>query len=227
MKTRGEKNFIKLPSFAARLYDNLTSVKGVNSAFEEIADFIGNSVKQGRILDVGTGPGRLIYEINKKYPQIDLFGLDISPSMIELAKINLTGINVDLRVGNITKTDYADNTFTCVICSGSFYIWDNPIEGLNEIYRILESGMSAFLFESNRDYNKQELNNKLRLNLEDYGIIRKTLSKYFLKKQLRMTYSIAEIEEIIKQSIFSNSFEIVQTELGNLPIWLRIILRKP
>ena len=30
MKTRGEKQYINMSSFAARLYDNLTSVKGVN-----------------------------------------------------------------------------------------------------------------------------------------------------------------------------------------------------
>ena len=36
MKGRGEKSYINMPFFAVKLYDNLTSVKGVNKAFEEI-----------------------------------------------------------------------------------------------------------------------------------------------------------------------------------------------
>ncbi|OFY62170.1 MAG: hypothetical protein A2V64_00880 [Bacteroidetes bacterium RBG_13_43_22] len=67
-----------MPSFAARLYDNLTSVSGVNRSFEEISEFISTLLKQGSLLDIGTGPGRLLREINKRNPQIDLYGLDIA-----------------------------------------------------------------------------------------------------------------------------------------------------
>ena len=226
MKTRGEKSFIKLPFFAAKFYDNLTNVKGVNLAFEEIAEFLGKAKDLRKILDIGTGPGRLLSEINKRNHTLELYGLDISSSMVDLAKNNLKGLNVDLRTGNITKTDYAVNYFDCIVCSGSFYLWDKPIEGLDEVYRILKPGRTAFLFESNRNYDKNELNNRLRNNLKTYNLFRKTLSKYFLRKQLKMTYSITDIEELIKQSKFSANYKIDQIELGNLPIWLRIGLHK-
>lgn len=227
MKTRGEKQYIGMPFFTVRLYDNLTSVKGVNKAFEEISIFVDNLLKKGKLLDVGTGPGRLLYEINKMNPKIDLYGLDISSSMVDLARQNLQNIkNVDLRVGNIVKTEYQDNFFDCIVCSGSFYNWDKPIEGLNEIFRILKSARAVYLFESNRDYNKEMLNSRLEDNLKEYNFIRRILSKIFLRKQLKMTYSIPELEEIIEQSIFKNSYNIQQIELGNLPIYLRIKLKK-
>ena len=41
-----------------------------------------------------------------------------------------------------------------------------------------------------------------------------------------MTYTIKEFNEILKQTDFNNSFNIVQIELGNLPIYVRLELRK-
>jgi ubiquinone/menaquinone biosynthesis C-methylase UbiE len=199
----------------------------VNKTFEEIADFIAGFLKQGKLLDVGTGHGRLLLEINKKNQQIDLFGLDISSSMLERARRHLREIkNVDLRVGNIVKTEYQDNFFDCIICSGSFYNWDKPTEGLDELFRILKSGKTAYIFESNKNYNRELLDSRLKENLKEYSFLRKTISKYFLRKQLRMTYSITEFDEIIKQTKFGVGYQIQQVELGNLPIWLRIELKK-
>ncbi len=184
MKTRGEEFYIYMPLFAAKLYDNLTSVKGVNKAFREIASFITISLKYGKLLDIGTGPGRLLYEVNKKNPQIDLFGLDISLSMIHLANYNLRNIkNIHLKAGNIAKTDLQENFFDCIVATGSFYNWDKPVEGLDEIFRILKSGKKAYIFETNRNYNKELLYSRLKENLKEYNFFRRFISKFFLKKQ--------------------------------------------
>jgi ubiquinone/menaquinone biosynthesis C-methylase UbiE len=227
MKTRGEKTYINMPTFAARLYDNLTGVKGVNKGFEEIATFIVEKGIQGKLLDIGTGPGRLLLEINKVNPVIELYGLDISASMLEVARQNLQNIHhVDLRVGNIIKTDFPTDYFDCIVSSGSFYNWDKPVEGINEIYRILKTGCSAFIFESYKDYNQKNLNTRLRDNLKGYRFIRKILSTYFLNRQLRMTYSLKEFDEIVKQTDFKTKYKIVKTELGNLPLYVRLELKK-
>jgi ubiquinone/menaquinone biosynthesis C-methylase UbiE len=199
----------------------------VNKSFGEISEIVGNLLKQGRLLDVGTGPGRLLYEINKRNPQIDLFGLDISASMLEVAKKNLINIkNVDLRTGNIFHTDYQDDFFDCIVSTGSFYNWDNPVEGIDEIFRILKPGKTAFVFDTHKNYNSELLNHRLKENLKGYNLFRKTLSKYFLRKQLRMTYSIPEYEQIFKQTKFKNSYSLQQSEFGNLPIYVRIELIK-
>ena len=227
MKTRGEKQYINMPSFAARLYDNLTSVRGVNKSFEEISAFIGDILKQGRLLDIGTGPGRLLHEINIRIPQLELYGLDISPAMLEVAKQNLGNIkNLDLRIGNINHTDYEDNFFDCIVSTGSYYNWDNPVEGINEIFRILDPGKTAYIFETHKDYNRELVNSRVSDNLKGYNMIRKTLSKYFLRRQLNMTYSISEHEEILRQTKFKNSYSINQIELGNLPFYVRLELKK-
>jgi ubiquinone/menaquinone biosynthesis C-methylase UbiE len=216
-----------MPVFAAKLYDNLTSVKGVNKSFEEIAKLIGNTLKHGKLLDIGTGPGRLLFEINKRIPQIDLYGIDISASMLDVAKHNLKDIkNIDLRVGNIAQTDYPDNFFDFIVSTGSFYNWDNPVKGLNEMFRILNTGSTAYIFDTNRDYDKILLISRLKDNLKEYNFFRRTLSKFFLRKQLSMTYSIAEYDQILKQTKFINGYDIQQIELGNLPIYVRLEMKK-
>jgi ubiquinone/menaquinone biosynthesis C-methylase UbiE len=227
MKTRGEKTYINMPTFAARLYDNLTGIKGVNKGFEEIAEFIVEKGIQGKLLDIGTGPGRLLLEINKSDPTIELFGLDISASMLEVSGQNLKHLNnVDLKVGNITNTNFPSDYFDCIVSSGSFYNWDNPVEGIKEIYRILKHGHTAYIFESFKDYDQKLLSTMLKENLKGYRYIRKILSKYFLNRQLRMTYSLNEFDEIVRQTDFKTQYKIVKTELGNLPIYVRIELNK-
>jgi ubiquinone/menaquinone biosynthesis C-methylase UbiE len=227
MKTRGEELYIDMPSFAARLYDNLTSVRGVNKSFEEISIFVASAVQNGRLLDIGTGPGRLLAEINKQIPQIELFGLDISRSMLAVAEHNLQHIDrKDLRLGNITGTDYQDDFFDCIVSSGSFYNWNNPVEGLDEIFRILKPGKSAFIFETSRDYDKKLLNSRLKENFRGYGFLRKAVTKYFLRRQLRMTYSLPEFDQVLKQSMFSGSYMIYRIVLGNLPVYVRLELKK-
>jgi ubiquinone/menaquinone biosynthesis C-methylase UbiE len=227
METRGERQYINMPVFAAKLYDSLTSVRGVNKSFEEIAEFICTIIKEGRLLDVGTGPGRLLLEINIKNSQIELYGLDISASMLEVAKQNLGNIkNVDLRTGSINHTDYPDSFFDCIVSTGSFYNWDNPVEGINEIFRILKSGNSAFIFDSHKNYDRTILQSRLKENLKGYNPLRKTLTKFFLRKQLGMTYSISDYERILPQTRFKGSFLIHQIELGNLPFYVRLDLKK-
>jgi ubiquinone/menaquinone biosynthesis C-methylase UbiE len=227
MKTRGEKQYIHMPAFAARLYDNLTRVKGIDRSFSEITDFIRTRLTEGTLLDVGTGPGRLLVEISKKIPGLDLFGLDISESMLAIARKNIRSIKkVNLRAGNITKTDYPDNFFNCIVSTGSFYNWDKPVEALNEIYRILKPGCTAYLFDTHRDYDKKMLKSRLDENLSQYSFFRKKSSAYFLRKQLRMAYSLPQQDAILKKTKFSNNYSLQETVLGNLPVYVRMELRK-
>jgi ubiquinone/menaquinone biosynthesis C-methylase UbiE len=227
VKTRGEKRYGNMPAFAARLYDNLTRVKGVDRSFSEIADFISTQLTEGTLLDAGTGPGRLLAEIIRKNPGLDLFGLDISESMLAVARKNIRSVKkIDLQAGNITKTNFPDNFFDCIVSMGSFYNWDKPVEALNEINRILKSGRTAYIFDTHTDYDKKLLKLRLAENLRDYSFLRKRISIFFLRKQLSMTYSLSDYDAIVKQSNFHKSFSMQEIVLGNLPVYIRLGLRK-
>jgi len=223
---RCESSFIHLPDLGAKLYNLLMSGKGAILQYREIAQRLVAATRGGRWLDIGTGPGRLLAEIHKLDSEIELFGLDIAASMVELAGNNLRGINADLRLGNIRSTDYDDDFFDLVTCSGSFYLWDEPEEGLAEIFRILKPSASAYLFESHRNYNKSEFNRALKQNLAEKNLLRKMISPFFLRKQLRMTYTHEEVEAIVKRTHFDGSYRITPISLAGLPVWLEIKLTK-
>ncbi|HMF34649.1 MAG TPA: class I SAM-dependent methyltransferase, partial [Candidatus Lokiarchaeia archaeon] len=212
--------------FAAHMYGKMTSTKALAMQVNEIAQDLVLRIDQGRLLDVGTGPGRLLAEVHRLNPAIELYGLDISDGMVSLAQQNLIGMGADLRVGNICEAPYDRDFFDLVTCTGSFYLWNNPRESLDEIYRILKPGQAAYLFESHKDYDSGELKQLMKENLKGEGFFKRKLMPTFLQKQLRMTYSVAEVQEIVEQTQFAENYTIDKITLARLPIWQRIELRK-
>jgi 2-polyprenyl-3-methyl-5-hydroxy-6-metoxy-1,4-benzoquinol methylase len=53
--------------------------------YKEIAQDLTSRLSAGRLLDVGTGPGRLLQAIHNLNYTIELYDLDISASMIKQA----------------------------------------------------------------------------------------------------------------------------------------------
>jgi hypothetical protein len=60
MNDRGENSFIKLPRFAARLYDKMMQLEPMKVQRIQIAEDLLTYITEGRLLDVGTGHGRLL-----------------------------------------------------------------------------------------------------------------------------------------------------------------------
>ncbi len=224
--SRGEQSFLNLPKIGAKLYNRLTGIEALRDQTKEIAIFLSQTQTTGKILDIGTGPGRLLKDLHLLNSELKLYGLDISISMISQAKSNLKDIGANLQQGNIRTTPYSSNFFDVVTCTGSFYLWDSPIESLNEIHRILKSGSYAYLFETYKDYDENDFLKALKENLKNESFFSKKLSPRFLKRQLNMTYSLSEFEELFKESKFSQNFAIYKIKLSNLPIWIRIELYK-
>jgi ubiquinone/menaquinone biosynthesis C-methylase UbiE len=222
----GEDKFKKLPKLGAELYNRLLQIKPVKLQVEQTAQDLISRISEGRLLDVGTGPGRLLFAIHRINPDIVLFGQDLSASMIQLAKRNLSGIKVDLRQENIKQTSYDSNYFDLVTSTGSLYLWDHPEEGIEEIYRILKEDRSAFLYEPYKDFDLDKFSSAFKSNLQQVNILMRLIGPLLMRKITRTAYRIDEYIDIIKQTSFADSFGIDRMVLGNLPIWLRIELKK-
>ena len=226
MRGRGQNNFINIPEFGVRVYDALTNIKAIREQHREIAQDLVSRIESGRLLDVGTGPGRLLREIYLLNPNVHLYGLDISSAMVEYAKKGLLDISVDIRQGDILSTDYPDRYFDLVTCTGSFYLWDDPVDCLEEIYRILGNNKSAHLFETYQDFDRVKVRAAIKHNLSKEGLIRRWVAPGFLMHQLSMTYKTEQLSDIIRRTPFADCYSIEKVTLGGLPAWVRIQLTR-
>jgi SAM-dependent methyltransferase len=90
---------------------------------------------EGRILDVGCGPGKVLRVLRDQ--GWDGYGVDFSPVAVEYAR-NEHGLNVTL--GNLFEAAYKDAFFDVVVFNHSLEHMYNPVETLREVYRILKPG---------------------------------------------------------------------------------------
>ena len=201
MTDRGQDDFVRLPGFAARLYGSLTRGRSIQQQHGEIASYLASRIERGRVLDVGTGPGYLLIELHWGNPSLELFGLDISHAMVKLAQKNVSGLGIDVRLGTIQNAPFDDDFFDLVTCTGSFYLWDQPQAGLDEMFRILKPRRSAFLFETYRDCDRASVLKTVDRNLRGEGLFRRVIAPRLFLKQLRMTYDTSEIPRRPAQAV--------------------------
>jgi ubiquinone/menaquinone biosynthesis C-methylase UbiE len=123
----------------AAAYDELDRMWGdiVFQGFAESALRMG--VRRGRVLDVGTGSGRIAIRLAKLNDALAIEGIDLSVSMLDLAKKNAVreGIgNVQFSVGDAKRIPYDDHTFDLVICHQLLHQLRDPVDALREINRV-------------------------------------------------------------------------------------------
>ena len=96
------------------------------------------------ILDVATGTGDVIFEINKRY-DVTLVGLDISEKMLDVANIKLSKIKnentkIEFISGDAEELPMGDNTYDHICISFGFRNLSNYNTALKEFYRVLKPG---------------------------------------------------------------------------------------
>jgi ubiquinone/menaquinone biosynthesis C-methylase UbiE len=96
------------------------------------------------ILDAGCGTGLTILRLAERYPGCRVYGIDLSPKMIEVARSDAAerDLDVDLRTGSITELPYPDAAFDVVLTNIMFHHLDlaEKRQAVTEIARVLKPG---------------------------------------------------------------------------------------
>jgi ubiquinone/menaquinone biosynthesis C-methylase UbiE len=140
----------RIPAVLASAYVKATRMV-IESYYRPVAREIAANLNQGTILDLGTGPGYLPVEIVKRSPTINVIGVDLSRKLIGMARSNAVkeGLTERLtfKAGNAGRLEFANSSFDMVISTGMLHSLKEPINVLQEIYRVLKTGGEAWIFD--------------------------------------------------------------------------------
>ena len=152
---KGERG-IGMEGWSARSYAKLTHKH--MTEFEQLADLIAESLEPGSaILEVAPGPGYLALELAKR--QLNVTGLDISKTFVELARGNAAsaGESARFELGNASAMPFPDVTFDFVVCRAAFKNFSDPVGALREMKRVLKPGGKGLIVDLCRDVPMSEI----------------------------------------------------------------------
>jgi ubiquinone/menaquinone biosynthesis C-methylase UbiE len=161
------------------------------------------------ILDAGGGTGRWAIRMAKKGPKV--FLIDISEGMLRVADKRVKEERLNHRITtkkcDITKTDFAEETFDMILCEHALFLFKEPDAPLKEFNRILKKKARLIVSLHNRyvqtlaciseNPNADNLQNALKILLrEKYSYMTKD------DKVKIYTWTPNEFQNILKRNGF-------------------------
>lgn len=145
--------------------------------------------KQLNILDIGCGGGQNLLNLSIKFKNSTLFGIDHSPTSINLSSQTCKDIKkrIFLEVSDVHKMSFSDNKFNLITAFETLYFWKNLDIAFNEIKRVLKKDGKFMIF----------LEGTTKQTLEKWENLGEGIK---LKNKLNPT----EIKEILNENGFLN-----------------------
>jgi ubiquinone/menaquinone biosynthesis C-methylase UbiE len=140
----------------ARWYDRTT--RKDMPEFESLAARIAGLAQSGAaVLEIAPGPGFLSIELARRGCRVR--GVDISRTLIDIARRNAAAAGVDIRFdpGNAAALPIQDAEVDFVVCRAAFKNFSEPVKALAEMRRVLRAGGTALLIDMRRDVTPTEL----------------------------------------------------------------------
>lgn len=190
--------------------------------FRKAAADVAGRLRQGcDFLELAPGPGFFSIEL-AKLGDFRITGLDISQTLVEIANENARKANlqIDFRRGNASAMPFADESFDFIYCSAAFKNFSEPVQALNEMYRVLRPGGEAVIADLRKDISLDEIaayvkeSGRSRI---DGWITRWTFRHILIKR----AYTREEFARMAQQCRFG------ACQIHAEPVFLEVRLAKP
>lgn len=147
------------------------------------------------ILEIGHGNAAHVKSILNKAQNVKYTGIDISETMHhEAQKLNAEYKNqAEFVLYEGEKLPFEDRTFDKIFTVNTVYFWAQPIEYLNEIYRVLKDNGTFVLTFGQRDFMEKLPFTQFDFTLYNTDEMEETVSKSHFKRM-----KISEKEEEVK-----------------------------
>lgn len=159
-------------------------------------------IKSGKVLDIGTGSGRLAIELARaRGCNFEIVALDISANMLHLAGENARQAGVENKIkfvrSNASRLPFPDQSFDLIISYASLHHWFQPVVVFNEVQRVSKPGGTVIIRDNQRVYGNPF-----------WGIFIWIISRFMNKrhrnnwpKAILSSYTIPEIKALVKKSL--------------------------
>ena len=108
-----------------------------------------------KVLDVATGTADFAIAVSKKAaPGSHTTGIDLSEGMLEVGRLKCQGLPIDLETGDAENLRFADATFDRVCVAFGVRNFENLMQGLREMQRVLKPGGRLVILELSYPRNR-------------------------------------------------------------------------
>lgn len=121
----------------ARVYDNRWPFYIEATTRETLAR--AKLAPRDRVLDVGCGTGALLHRLSERRGDVELYGVDAVPAMLEIARRRLPSA-VLLCAGWGERLPFAAEQFDVVVSCNMFHYIREPVLALQEMRRVMRPG---------------------------------------------------------------------------------------
>lgn len=176
----------QIKEYEIKLFNSLANQGEYELTDSGLYRFIFNKIKsnkihiKGSVLEAGCGSGVIGRRFIKKYPKINITGIDISPKMIERAHLSsskYTGVCGDLEDYEIFKS----NSFDVILCFFVLHHFPSIKKIFISIKKWTKRNGILIIVEPNGENLVSHISRALRLFVE------KTLGKEFIIKRKMAT----------------------------------------
>ena len=153
----------------AQVWDQIRSLHVAESEVERAIDRVLGGQPLGRLVDIGTGTGRMIELFGPRAAQA--IGIDRSSEMLRLARVKLeaAGIHSSLRQGDMYALPLADQSADWVIIHQVLQYAHSPAAAIVDAARVLAPGGTLLVVDF-AAHGREELRERdahIRLGFED------------------------------------------------------------
>jgi len=178
--------------------------KKLGREYRQFVDHILNSSvldppRNARCLEIGPGPGWIGIWLAEKRPDLQITGLEPSPDMRRVAKVNAESCGVQERIEFVSgyvenMKHFSESEFDLVFSNESLHHWADPKQAFLEIQRVLKPNGRLFIKDGKRDLGLRE---KFVVNILGRIIAGKMWRHW--KNSLKASYTVEEIQRILNQ----------------------------
>lgn len=106
------------------------------------------------ILDIGSGFGHSLVELDKRFLPDTIISLDVDPDVVNKSAENAQKCKskVKFLINNAAEIELADNSIDMLFCHQTFHHIVDQESAIKEFYRVLKPGGTLFFAESCRRY---------------------------------------------------------------------------